>query len=78
MGEDEIRMEQSKVIVKSNNIELGEDAAEKLILGDTFLSFFNSHTHPTPSGPSSIPTVLMTSFQHLSGKNSTQTTVKTK
>jgi len=78
MGDDEIRMEKKKVIVKTNNIELGEGAIEKLVLGDTFLTLFNTHTHPTPSGPSSVPVVPMTAVQHLSGKNGAQPTVKTK
>lgn len=70
MNDDEIRMEKSggnqKVIVNSQNIELGEDAVEKLILGNTFLTFFNSHTHPTGVGPSGVPVVPMTDPQHLS------------
>lgn len=76
MNEDEIRMEKSggkqKVIVNSKNIELGEDAAEKLILGNTFLTFFNSHTHPTGVGPSGVPVVPMTDPQHLSQVSKTK------
>jgi hypothetical protein len=63
MGEDEIRMETGKVIVKSQNIELGEGAVEQVILGNNFLSFFNSHTHATPAGPSSPPAAPMTPAQ---------------
>lgn len=66
MGDDEIRMENKKVIVKSNTIELGEGAAEKLILGNTFLQLFNSHTHPTGVGPSGTPVVPMQDQLHLS------------
>ena len=69
MNEDEIRMEKNagkqKVIIKSQNIELGEEAVEKVILGSTFLTFFNSHTHPTGVGPSGVPVVPMTDPQHL-------------
>lgn len=76
MNDDEIRMEKSggqqKVIVNSKNIELGEDAAEKLILGNTFLTFFNSHTHPTGVGPSGVPIVPMTDPQHLSQVSKTK------
>lgn len=76
MNDDEIRMEKSggkqKVIVNSQNIELGEDAAEKLILGNTFLTFFNSHTHPTGVGPSGVPVVPMTDPQHLSQVSKTK------
>jgi hypothetical protein len=70
MNEDEIRMEKSggkqKVIVNSKNIELGEGAAEKLVLGNTFLQFFNAHTHPTGVGPSGVPVQPMVDAQHLS------------
>lgn len=72
MGEDEIRMEQSKVIVKCNNIELGEGAIEKLVKGSTFLTYFNSHTHPTGVGPSGTPIVPMTDEQHLSQVSKTK------
>jgi len=65
MGDDEIRMENSKVIIESGNIELGSGTStlEKVILGDTFLSFFNQHTHATPAGPSSPPASPMTTAQ---------------
>lgn len=72
MGEDEIRMEQSKVIVKCNHIELGEGAVEKLVKGSTFLNYFNSHTHPTGVGPSGTPIVQMTDAQHLSQVSKTK------
>jgi hypothetical protein len=67
---DEIRMENSggsqKVIIKSDNIELGDSAIEKIILGDSFMSLFNSHTHSTSSGDTGIPTQTMTTDSHLS------------
>lgn len=76
MNNDEIRMEKSggkqKVIVKSENIELGEAAIEKLIKGTTFLTFFNTHTHPTGVGPSGVPIVPMTDAQHLSQVSKTK------
>ena len=61
-----------KVIVKSQNIELGEAAIEKLVLGSTFLTFFNTHTHPTGVGPSGVPVVPMTDPQHLSQVSKTK------
>jgi hypothetical protein len=63
LKDDEVRMEDRKVIIKSGNIELGEGATEKLVLGDTFLQFFNQHTHATPAGPSSPPASPMTPAQ---------------
>ena len=66
MGDDEIRMENKKVIINSNNIELGEAAVEKIIKGSTFLTLFTSHTHPTPVGPSGTPIPTMVDNIHLS------------
>jgi len=74
MGDDEIRMENQKVIINSNSIELGENAAENLILGDTFLQLFNTHTHPTAVGPSGVPVVLMQDQIHLSQISKTKRT----
>lgn len=76
LNDDEVRMEKQganqKVIVKSQNIELGEAAIEKLVLGSTFLTFFNAHTHPTGVGPSGVPVVPMTDPQHLSQVSKTK------
>jgi hypothetical protein len=70
MNDDEIRMEKKNgkqtVIINSGNIELGENAAERLILGDSFKSLYNSHTHSTPSGESSTPSQLIQDNTHLS------------
>lgn len=76
MNEDEIRMEkqgtEQKVIIKSENIELGEEAAQKLIFGDRFLALFNRHTHPTGVGPSGVPVELMTELTYLSQVSKTK------
>jgi hypothetical protein len=76
MNDDEIRMEKQgikqKVIVNSKNIELGEDAMEKLVLGNKFLLLFNSHTHPTGVGPSGVPDVPMSDPLHLSQVSKTK------
>lgn len=66
MGNDEIRMEDSKVIVNSNNILLGEGAAESIILGDTFQTYFNSHTHVGNLGAPTSPPVVPSTPNHLS------------
>jgi hypothetical protein len=53
----------------TSTIELGAGAAEKLVLGDTFLTLFNSHTHIGNAGaPTSPPTIPMQSQLHLSGR----------
>jgi hypothetical protein len=76
MNNDEIRMEKSggkqKVIVKSENIELGEGAVEKLVLGNKFLQLFNQHTHPTGVGPSGVPIQPMVDDKHLSQVSKTK------
>lgn len=60
-----------EVIVTAETIKLGANAAQKLVLGDAFMSLFNSHTHPTGVGPSGPPTPVMTSGQ-LSTKVTTE------
>ena len=72
LGDATIQGAKQKVIVKSQNIELGEGAMEKLILGNKFLTFFNSHTHPTGVGPSGVPVVLMSDPLHLSQVSKTK------
>jgi len=76
LNNDEVRMEKQggkqKVIVKSENIELGEGAVEKLVLGNKFLQLFNSHTHPTGVGPSGVPIQPMVDPQHLSQVSKTK------
>lgn len=72
MGADQIRMENNKVIIKSNNIELGETAVESLIKGNTFQTFFNSHTHIGNIGsPTSTP-VIPSTPTHLSNVSKTK------
>jgi hypothetical protein len=45
----------SKVLVNSPNIELGNNAIESVIKGDSFKKFFDSHTHPGQGTPPAIP-----------------------
>ena len=44
---------------------------EKVVLGDTFMQFFNTHTHPTGVGPSGPPVQPMAA-SHLSAKVTTE------
>jgi len=55
MGDDEIRMENNKVIINSLNIELGEGAIESVIKGDTFKKIYDTHTHAGAGSPPVIP-----------------------
>lgn len=65
MGDDEDVFE----VFKDGNqlrIDLGENATERLVLGDSFLTLYNAHTHPTGTGPSGPPQTPMSAAQHLS------------
>ena len=66
MGNDQIKMENSKVIINSNNIELGEQAVESIIKGTTFQAYFNSHTHIGNLGAPTSPPVVPSTPNHLS------------
>jgi len=46
-------------VVDSPKIELGRNAIESVIKGDTFAKIFDNHIHPTPAGPSSKPVQSM-------------------
>lgn len=61
-----------KVTVTADTIELGSGASESVVLGDAFLQFFNSHTHPTGVGPSGPPTQPMMASSHLSSVSKTK------
>jgi len=71
-GKSAVRFEQDgTVVLTAEKIKLGANASEKVVLGDTFMQFFNTHTHPTGVGPSGPPVQPMTPSQ-LSTKNTTQ------
>lgn len=72
MGGDQIRMENNKVIVNSNNIELGEAAIESVIKGNTFQTYFNSHTHLGNLGAPTSPPVIPSDPSHLSNVSKTK------
>lgn len=44
----------------ADKVELGEGAAEAIVLGDSFKALYDAHTHPTGVGPSGPPQVAMT------------------
>jgi len=72
MGEDQIRMENNKVIINSSNIELGEAAVEAVIKGNTFQTFFNSHTHIGNLGGPTSPPIIPSDPTHLSNVSKTR------
>jgi len=68
----EIRLTSDGVVtITADSIRLGASAAEPLVLGETFKTLFNSHTHPTGVGPSGAPVQPMGS-QHLSAVTETE------
>ncbi|MCL2643840.1 MAG: phage baseplate assembly protein V [Betaproteobacteria bacterium] len=52
---NKIEMDSSGVTIKGTQIMLGGDGGEALIMGESFMSVFNSHTHTCPGGPSPAP-----------------------
>lgn len=71
-GKSSIRFEQDgTVTITAEKIKLGSSASEKVVLGDTFMQFFNAHVHPTGVGPSGPPTQPMSTSQ-LSQKVTTE------
>jgi uncharacterized protein involved in type VI secretion and phage assembly len=71
-GNAEIRLKgDGEVVIKAARIKLCENAAQKLVLGDSFMQLFNAHTHPTGVGPSGPPATPMTPAQ-LSSKVTTE------
>jgi len=59
----------TKVSIDAPGVELGTTALESVLKGETFMNFFNSHTHTggfvTPTSPPSVPA---TAPLHLSQK----------
>ena len=59
------------IVLDGPNIRLGTGATERLILGDAFMTLFNSHQHPTGVGPSGppLPSSRMITSVHLSSRS---------
>lgn len=57
MGKDQIRMENNKVIINCNNIELGEGATQSVIFGDAFKQYFDTHVHAGAGTPPVVPMI---------------------
>lgn len=71
IGQDQIRMENNKVIINSNNIELGENAFQSVIKGNLFQTYFNTHTHIGNLGAPTSPPVIPSDPSHLSNVSKT-------
>jgi len=48
------------VNLKAGTVFLGDGATQSVVIGESFLQYFNSHSHATGTGPSGPPTVPMT------------------
>ena len=62
-GKDAVINAGGNITLKSGTVNLGSNAMEPLVLGNTFLTYFNTHTHGTGVGPSTPPMVPMTPGQ---------------
>ena len=62
---DEATITTAKANVVSDNINLGSGAVEKLLKGETFQDFFNSHTHVDGTGSSTTPPSSPSVPEHL-------------
>ncbi|MEP7305159.1 MAG: phage baseplate assembly protein V [Acidobacteriota bacterium] len=68
-----IELSSGGVVIKSTAIKVGSTgSAESLVLGDAFMTLFNSHTHPTGVGPSGPPVQPMVTGNHISTKHKTE------
>lgn len=54
-----------KVVLDAPEVDVGEGAAQKMVLGDAFLQLFNQHVQPTAWGASGVPVVPMVEATHL-------------
>ncbi|MFL6126029.1 phage baseplate assembly protein V [Actinophytocola sp.] len=52
----EITLEAAKVTVKANDVNLGDESGEPVVLGNQLLQAFAEHTHPAPGGATGPPT----------------------
>lgn len=69
VSQTQINVISPKCVIDSGNVEIGEGASEKLVLGDSFKELFNNHTHignlGAPTSPP-FPPMPMNDILHLS------------
>ncbi len=58
-GSGTVTLTAMTVKLDATQVELGKGAAEKVILGEKFMQYFNMHMHTGATGPTSPPTVPM-------------------
>lgn len=52
---DGITLAAKEMVLESGSIALGKGASESALLGDTFVTLFATHTHPSGMGPTGTP-----------------------
>lgn len=67
VGRAYLTMDQSGAVTVEGDVSLGHGAADRIIRGDAFASFWANHIHPTPVGPSGTPQPMPPSL--LSARN---------
>mgnify|MGYP003654627407 CR=1 FL=1 len=59
-----IKLLSDRIVIESGSIEIGAGAVEKLVLGDSFMTLYNAHTHNDPvAGVTGVPVAPMTAAQ---------------
>jgi uncharacterized protein involved in type VI secretion and phage assembly len=68
-----IELSSSGIVIKSSAVMVGSsNASEGMVLGDSLLQLFNSHTHPSGVGPTGPPVTPMVKGSHVSTKHKTE------
>jgi len=66
IGASWLTVQDGTITIEAGTVNVGENAKERMILGDSFMSYFNEHIHISPTGPTSKVIVPMT--EQLLGK----------
>jgi uncharacterized protein involved in type VI secretion and phage assembly len=62
-GGDTVISSGGKVTINAGSVDIGAQAVESVIKGNTFQALFNAHTHVTPVGPSGPPLPPLTGLE---------------
>ena len=68
-GNTTIKSNGNIVLDHGGKLQLGKGAVEKVVLGDTFMAFFNTHTHVGNLGAPTSPPIAPMSPAQLTKKN---------
>lgn len=59
LGQGSVVVNAKTIDLQSGKVIIGKNAVQKAVLGDLFKTTFDTHTHPTGTGPSGPPTTPM-------------------